>query len=42
MTIQIKKATKADRYYLIIDNCIVYAGSLKEINRLAYKQKREA
>ena len=41
MTIQIKKATKADRYYLIIDNYKVYAGTLKEVNMLAYKNKRE-
>ena len=45
MTIQIKRKERKNQdsiYYLVIDNYKVYAGTLKEVNRLAYKQpKRE-
>lgn len=42
MTIQIQRKERKNQetiYYLVVDNFKVYAGTLKDVNRLAYKHK---
>ena len=41
MTVQVRKEVNAqgeEKYFLIVDNCKVYSGTMEEVNRLAYKK----